>query len=209
MKKEKINYWWLAVIILTLIIYLTLPLGPKIIKFISDTINNLFNIDYGYKIIGHCAAVIIAIIFIYLIITILKTRKQFLKFYNYIILIIILSIYTYFLLTMEVPTEKIHFIEYGLLSWFIYRALLKSISDISIYFITLFIGYPISLLDEFIQYLIPSRSGELVDAIWNFYSVALIQLFIVFVWKPQNIKLKIENKNFRLLIILIFIYKIN
>ncbi len=205
MKKEKRNYWWLAVIILTLIIYLTLPLGPEIIKFLSDTINNLFNIDYGYYIIGHCAAVIIGFIFLFLIYNIIKKRKQLLKFYNYLILLIILGIYTYFLLTMKVPTEKIHFIEYGLLSWFIYRALKKNINDISIFFITLFIGYPISLLDEFIQYLIPSRSGELVDAIWNFYSVALIQLFIVFVWKPQNIKLKIENKNFRLLIILIFI----
>ena len=71
----------------------------------------------------------------------------------------------------ELPAERIHFLEYGLLAFLAYKALEKDmIQKKSLYALTLLMVAAVSLLDEGIQYLLPNRVGELRDVALNVVS---------------------------------------
>ena len=102
---------------------------------------------------------------------------------------------------MHVPVEKIHFIEYGILSLMLYKAFFTDRSDFTIFLKALCFGYLIGLLDEFIQYLLPNRFGEIIDTIWNGLSVGLIQLSIWGVWRPEGVSKNLTRLSFRNIVI--------
>ncbi|MEF9438418.1 MAG: VanZ family protein [Candidatus Mariimomonas ferrooxydans] len=100
---------------------------------------------------------------------------------QYIWLFICAGLYVYFVLQLRRhPEEAIHFIEYGLLSYFLFRALSQKIRDQTIYLTALLFVLFIGMIDEFLQWMIPDRY-------WDFKDVGLNSLaggiFLLAVWK--------------------------
>jgi len=162
---------WISVILYSAVIFLTLPYGPDVIRWLSGVLDkNKISIILagiiekliskkvsGYDMIGWIAAIIIFISLIFLFIKIIKSQNKLKKIFWFTGIFLV---YGYFLIKMEIPTEKIHFIEYGLLSLFIISALKQSVFDRTIYSISCAAAYMIGLIDETIQHFLPNRSGE-------------------------------------------------
>ena len=59
---------------------------------------------------------------------------------------------------LEIPEERIHLIKYGLIGALVYR-------DLNSRIVTILFGIGIACLDEFFQYLLPYRVGDLRDVL--------------------------------------------
>jgi hypothetical protein len=96
-----------------------------------------------------------------------KKRRLLLSFW----LFFFFSVYFFLMKRFELPAERLHFLEYGLLAFLAYKALEKDIIQKKLlYTLTLFLVTGVSLLDEGIQYLLPNRVGELRDVALNVVS---------------------------------------
>lgn len=96
------------------------------------------------------------------------------------------------------PVEVTHFLEYGLLSVFIYRALNHHIKNKTIYFSAALIILLIGTFDEIIQWIVPGRFWNFKDVGINVVSGALIQLAIWQVIAPKSISERIKLKSLRI-----------
>lgn len=106
-----------------------------------------------------------------------KKKRLFLFFW----LFFFFSVYLFLMKQFELPAERIHFLEYGLLAYLAYKALEKDvIQKKALYVQTLCIVLGVSFLDEGIQYLLPNRVGEFRDVALNLVS-GVMGLFITLV----------------------------
>jgi VanZ family protein len=87
----------------------------------------------------------------------------------------------------DIPEEAIHVAEYGVIGIFVYRALSHRCRDYSIYLIAALIVGMIGVLDEYIQWVVPSRVFDLRDIRTNFIAGGLGQLAIVAGLRPRII----------------------
>lgn len=99
----------------------------------------------------------------------------------------LLAVYGYFMWSMEIPAEKIHFLEYGILAALMFRALRHHIPHPLVYAVTFAVCYVIGLSDEYIQTFTPWRVGEIVDTFWNLLACGLAILGLAFVWIPEGL----------------------
>ena len=83
-----------------------------------------------------------------------------------------------------------HFIEYGLLGFLVFRALRHNISDKSIYLCSGIIVFCLGFLDEGIQYVLPNRVYQISDVIVNGISGVLALLIIGLCFQPELESLK-------------------
>jgi hypothetical protein len=83
----------------------------------------------------------------------------------------------------DIPEEAIHVAEYGVIGILVYRALSHRTRDFSIYVMAALIVGMIGVLDEYIQWVAPSRVFDLRDIRTNF----LGQLAIVAGLRPRII----------------------
>ena len=79
-------------------------------------------------------------------------------------------------LTRRHPEEAVHFVQYGVLSWLLFRALNHRIRDTSIFFAATLLATMAGTLDELIQWLTPERYWDLGDIGLNALAAALAQL---------------------------------
>ena len=194
MKKDsshkKIFISWLWVCLCSLAIFLTVPIARRIQGFVYN--------NWGREVFGYFVLVALAIGFaslLYYLVFKLKIRNPS----NYIWLIIISGLYIYFTLKLwEIPEEAIHFLEYGLLGFFLFRALRYNIKDKSIYITATFLVLIIGIFDEILQWIIPQRYWDFRDAGLNGLSGGLFQLTIWKVLKPKTILEKISYKSLRI-----------
>jgi hypothetical protein len=68
-------------------------------------------------------------------------------------------------------TERVHFVEYGLVAFLFYRAW-RLAGDVSIVLLPLLAGLFVGLAEEWLQWFIPVRVGELHDVLLNLVAVA-------------------------------------
>jgi hypothetical protein len=113
---------------------------------------------------------------------------------------LILGAYIYFTLTLwDAPEEAVHFLYYGLLSFFLLRALRFHIQDKSIYITSLFIGSLVGIVDEIIQWMLPDRFWDIKDIGLN--TLACI-LFLAAVWagiRPKTFSSRVSARSIRIL----------
>ena len=76
------------------------------------------------------------------------------------------------------PVEAIHLVEYGLLGLLVYRALVHRIRDYSVYVAAALVVGMIGIIDEWIQWIVPSRYWGLRDLQINLVAGGLTQLAI-------------------------------
>jgi hypothetical protein len=117
---------------------------------------------------------------------------------NYIWLTAVAALYIYFTLQLwRAPEEAVHFLEYGLLGFFLFRALSLTIRDKSIYPTAFLIGSLIGIFDEVLQWMMPGRYWDFRDAGLNALATGLFQIAL---WKgirPKIISEKTGPKSIR------------
>ena len=119
---------------------------------------------------------------------------------NYIWLSIVAGLYVYFMLKLwKIPEEAIHFLEYGLLGFFLFQALSHHVRDKSIYFIATLFALFVGTFDEIFQWITPQRYWQFRDVWLNVLSGGLIQLAIWKVVKPKIISEKINANSLKIL----------
>ena len=113
MTKLRIKIWlsWLWVFLCSLAIFLVVPTARAIQRFVSTR--------WGRSLFGYSVLVITLSAFIILI-SILFFRLKIRSPSNYIWLSLVAGLYVYFTIKLWLyPEEAIHFLEYGLLGFFL------------------------------------------------------------------------------------------
>jgi len=195
MQPKKAFFAWLGVALCTLSIFLVVPLARTIQKFVSARWGRAF---FGYGVLAVTAAAFCILIFI--LVFRLKVRSAS----NYLWLAAVAALYVYFTLQLwRAPEEAVHFLEYGLLSFFLFRALSLSIRDKSIYPTAFLIGSLIGIFDEVLQWMMPGRYWDFRDAGLNALAIGLFQVALWKGIKPRVISGKIGPKSIRRVSILL------
>jgi len=166
------QYWsWVAGWVT--LIYSTLYFVPGLVEFIQERtpFDLLTNMVVLLAVGG--------LIFGYLL------RRGFRKPSSYVLCSFVILCYIYGLSKIRFPAEKIHFIEYGVLAYFLYRALRldvkRSLAYVSAFIMAGLLGW----IDEGIQGFLPNRYYELVDVRLNCISAAL-GLLLIYVFERER-----------------------
>ncbi len=190
--KLRIKFWlsWLWVLLCILAIFLVVPTARAIQSFVSAR--------WGRSLFGYSILVITVsafVILVYVFIFRLKIRSPS----NYIWLSLVAGLYVYFTLRLwPAPEETVHFLEYGLLGFFLFRALSFTVKDKTIYIAAILIGSLVGIFDEILQWIMPLRYWDLRDVGLNAFSGVLFQVAL---WKgiqPKIISEKIKSRSVRL-----------
>ena len=172
----------------TLLIYLTIPIARPLREYIAKQFGRSF---FGYAVFAAIAAGFFSAVF-YL------KRKPFIKTSakNFVWLTVIAGFYVYFTFKLwKIPEEAIHFLEYGILSYFAYRALTHHVRDVTLFFTASFVVLFVGTVDEIIQWMVPGRYWDFRDIWLNLLSGALFQLAIAKGFNPSIISDKIKPKS--------------
>ena len=81
--------------------------------------------------------------------------------------------------------ERIHFVEYGLVATLFYRALAGMPLRLVVP-LTLMIGVLVGIGEEWLQWLVPTRVGDVRDVFLNLYALGCGLLFAVGLYPPQT-----------------------
>ena len=123
---------------------------------------------------------------------------------QYIYILFCAGLYIYFTVQLgDSPEEAIHIIEYGLLSFFVFRALSFRIKDWTIYITAAFIVMLLGTTDEFLQWMMPSRYWSYKDVGINFLSGVIFLLAIGKGIKPSDISGPVRSHSVRAMIVVI------
>jgi hypothetical protein len=90
-------------------------------------------------------------------------------------------------------TESFHFLEYGLLACLVYFALLP-VDDGSILLLPLFAGISIGVVDEWFQWFVPIRAGELRDILLDAAASLCGVLFAISLSPPPRLTLNLRRQ---------------
>jgi len=153
---------WLSLSITwTLFIYTTLPFVRPVCNYLKAHLPFSFSINF----------LLIATILYVTGPWILKLKKAGLVLSCMYILTLL--IYIAGMIYLELPEERIHFLQYGILVYFVFRTLTFYSSGIKVYALSFIVVALIGWGDEGIQRLLPQRYFEWKDVGLNCISAAL------------------------------------
>ena len=183
---------WIAVGLWSLLIFLTIPLARHISELVSAQWDRSL---FTYLVLLTIAVSLVAVTG-QVILRRLKLSKQGLLW-----LALIAGTFTGYtlLLGKRSPEESVHFIQYGVLSVLVYRALTTKRRDISVYFSAAVICGIIGTADEIVQWLVPDRHWDLRDIWINFFAAAMVQIAIAKGLRPPYIARHPNPGNLRFL----------
>jgi len=188
MKKKK--FWaWLWVALCAMAIFLIVPLARTIQSFVSTYSGRSL---FGYTVLVAVGAAFLVVIYV------LIFRLGIRSFSRLFWLSAVAALYVYFTLKLwRTPEEAVHFLEYGLLSFFLLRALSLSVRDKTIYARTFLIASLVGIFDEILQWIVPGRFWDFRDAGLNALAAGLFQVALIKGVKPSFISDKIQPKSLR------------
>lgn len=169
---KKIQDRWIAVSYI-LLIYISLPVMPGLWGKFARRTGNFTN---------YFAAFILGLIGLFIVFYLIYRRKDI---RNFVCLAILAFAYAWGLSRLKLPIERVHFIEYGLLSLLVFRALRHNIRDRSLYLWSGIVVFCLGFLDEGIQYALPNRVYETKDVIVNGVAGILGLLVISLCFQPE------------------------
>lgn len=171
MKKEKVLAWlWVGLCVLA--IFLVVPLARTIQQFVST--------HWGRSLFGWAVLVSVGLAF-GAVLWVLFFRVRVRSASRLLWLAGVSGLYVYFTLKLwGSPEEAIHFLEYGLLGFFLFRALSLSIRDPSIYLAAFLLASLVGIADEILQWVVPGRFWDFRDVGLNALASGLFQVAL---WK--------------------------
>lgn len=181
---------WLWVVLCSIGIFLSVPVGREIQDYVSK---NWGRSLFGYFVFAAVGAGFLGLL--YVLIFKLKIRS----YSRYFWLVVVAGLYGYFtFLLWDIPEEAVHFLEYGLLGFFLFKALSHDVKDKSIYLTGTLLALLIGTFDETFQWIIPDRSWDFRDVGLNGLSGGLFQLSVWKVVRPGFIKGFFTAKSLRI-----------
>lgn len=191
LSKKKIFLSWSLVFLCVLFIFLTIP--------IARTISNFVKANWNISLFGYSVLIVVFIAFL-LSLYFLWFRLKIRTFSNYLWLAAVAFIYIYFTIKLwKRPEEAIHFLEYGLLGFLLFKAFRHHIHDKSVYFAAFLLGTMIGVFDEILQWMIPLRYWDLRDVGLNALSVGLFQIAVWKGLRPEIPSTRVTPKSIRLI----------
>lgn len=178
------------VVFCSIAIFLTVPVARTIQTFVAK--------KFGKEAFIYFFLSVLALAFMSLLYFLIFRLKIF-SASNYIWLSVLTGIYAYFTLKLiKAPAEATHFLEYGLLGFFLFRALTNHIKDKSIYFTATLFSLIIGTFDETFQWITPGRFWSFHDVGLNTLSGGLFQVALWKVVKPKIISEKIRTESIKI-----------
>lgn len=166
---------WLFVALASLIIFITAPFARAIQSVVSEVLGRSFVLFLV------AAATLVATI---LAIRVIRRRAVPRNAYLWLVATFAaFGGYAYQL--RDNPEEAFHFVQYGLLSLLVYRALIHRFRDHGVYFVATLVVAIIGIIDEWIQWITPSRYWDVRDLRINLLAGAMIQLVIAMGLRPR------------------------
>ncbi len=98
---------------------------------------------------------------------------------------------------LQTSVEAVHFTEYGLLGFLIFRAWRRSVADPLIYPISALSLALVAWLDEFLQWLTPARFWDYRDIRLNLMAGTIVLAFIALVIPPAGIRSPVGRRSIR------------
>ncbi|MBI5099364.1 MAG: VanZ family protein [Nitrospirae bacterium] len=184
---------WLWVLLYAFLIFFTIPVSRKIQGFIYNLFGREF-FTYSVIFVVICGLAV----FLYFFIFKLKIKN----ISQYVWIFICAGLYIYFTIQLRrFPEEATHLIEYGLLSYFVFKALSHRIQDWTVYITTILIVSFIGTIDEGIQWMTPKRYWDFRDVGINMLGGVILQLTIWKGIKPDVISRPLKKLSVKILII--------
>jgi len=144
---------WIFILLYVSFIYISLPIARPVLNTFYETLGSFY--------LSLFINITLTVVFIFMIIKLYQIKEK--KIIPYISILGIFVLFIVF--SLDRPEERIHFIEYGILGYLIIKAFDNTnLRTIVISSILVFI---IGLVDEFIQWLLPNRVGDLRDVAMN------------------------------------------
>ena len=166
---------WFPVVLCSVIIFATIPVARSFQEMVYNTIGREF---FTYFVV--ITVISGSVILIYFLTCRLKIRRRS----QYLWIFICTGLYLYNTIQLdEHPEEAVHFLEYGILSYFIFRALGRKVRDTTVYVSALFFVSFIGTMDEFLQWMMPQRFWDLRDIGLNVFAGGI---FLLGIWKGIN-----------------------
>ena len=198
-RKEHTETWsrksWLWVLLCALGIYSTIPLARAFQKLVYNSVGKEF---FTYLAFFLIAITLITLLYFFIVKLRIKRISQ------YVWLFSCTGLYIYFINQLSNhPEEAIHIIEYGLLSFFVFKALSHRIKDWTVYISAAFIVMFLGTIDEFLQWIMPARYWDYRDVGINFLAGSI---FLFAIWKginPGEISGSVKRYSIRILVIVI------
>jgi VanZ family protein len=176
---------WMWVVLCAIGIFSTVPIARSFQRFIYHSVGREF---FTYIVLFVVGAVLASLLYSFIFKLKVKRISQ------YVWLFICAGLYVYFIIQLDHnPEEAIHLIEYGLLSYFLFKALSHRIRDWTIYVTAVLFVLFIGTIDEFIQWIVPERYWDFRDVGLNMLSGGI---FLLAVWKgikPKIICMPVKN----------------
>lgn len=169
---------WFLVGLCSLAIFFVVPFARAIQRFTVSHFGEAF-----FRIFVLISIGLAFVLILYALIVRLKIRSL----PNYIWLSLCAFVYIYE--TLRLPRnspEVLHFWEYGLLGYLLFRALRFSIQDKTIYGAAFLLGSCVGIIDEILQWITPNRYWDIRDVGFNMLAVGLLQIAL---WKGVRPKL--------------------
>ena len=163
----KRRYRWMFAGIWTGLIYSTLYIMRPVCEFFKQYAYFSFAINAGIS-------VLIIAVLIFSVIKYIRRRLTYFLFF------LVISGYAFGMILLPIPEERLHFIEYGILAFLIYQALILDFKNGKAYLAAFAVTSLIGLGDEGIQYLLPNRYYQFQDVCLNSAS-AVLGLALVYV----------------------------
>ena len=176
---------WLYACIWSLLIFVTVPVARVIQVYVSE--------HWGRDLFLYGVVVIIVLLLIASLLLI--TGKRTATAMNYVWLIGIATVFIVYTIQLRGnPEEAVHFVQYGILSILVYRALTHRITDYGIYFVAFLLTSTVGLIDEALQWLTPNRVWGLKDIRLDAVAAALALLGVAMGLKPALISCQLTAK---------------
>lgn len=179
---------WGYVVLMTSVVYATLYIARPICNFLRSNIP--FLDAAGNIILAIAAAAALGTAYN------LKKRGLIIKDSTFYLLAGAVVVYALISWQVKLAEEKIHFFEYGILSFLIYRALAVDIKRAWVYPLAFILVFILGWVDEIIQYILPNRYYEFRDVAMNGIGgiIGLVFIFIVNMDKVDRGPLKFIGK---------------
>lgn len=189
-KQEQTCRWWLAAIVWTAVIYLTIPMARTIRDWVADT-----------KYLGRemfSWAVLMILLGGGIWVGCYLYRHRGVARTQWIWLGVIAVVYGAWILHLRatVPEEAVHFVQYGILALLLFRAYGPIVGDGTVLVVIVLSGSCLGAVDEIIQWVVPRRVFDLRDIGLNAASCGLMSLGVGLGFRPPILSRAIKPSSF-------------
>lgn len=176
-RKERVVVDWAVVLCVYCLILLIIPISDKLLAYLNqDIVNTILNLAVN---------ILIGLVYLCLLVYLVK-RKRKSGALSYALLTVFFIISEYFLMQVKVSTDKLHFLGYGILSIFLYRALRHITGTNFLYVWSALYIMLLAILDEVLQIFgLGGRFFEFKDIGIDWLSGLIGQALIAGVLRPK------------------------